>query len=102
MSRAAPRIDRRLLRLIDASVGEAAADVTRAVGEAAGELGLARPSYEQVRVLLRYAEAEQQRVTTTDVLLDIAFRARPAYDLPNRWYGDRLPWRPAAKNEPRS
>jgi hypothetical protein len=99
--RAAPRIDPRLLRLIDLHVGETAAEVTRAIGGRAEELGLARPSYEQVRVWLRQAELERGQVTSADVLLDIALRTRPAYDLPNRLYGDPLPWRPGAKNEPR-
>lgn len=99
---AAPRIDRRLLRIIERCLGESPAEVTRTVGETAEALGLVRPSYEQVRVLLRRAEIERDRVTTTDVLFDIAMRARPAYDLPNRWYGDPLPWRPGAKNERRS
>ncbi|HUK96206.1 MAG TPA: hypothetical protein VLV46_00995 [Gaiellaceae bacterium] len=40
-------------------------------------------------------------MTTGEVLLDIALRTRPAYDLPNRWYGDPLPWRLGAHNEPR-
>jgi hypothetical protein len=40
-------------------------------------------------------------VSDLDVLIDIVFQARPATDLPNRWYGDALPRRPAAKNEPR-
>jgi hypothetical protein len=90
------------LAIIEQRVHESAADLTRAVGEAAESLGLVRPSYEQVRVLRRRAELESDRVTTADVLFDIAIRARPAYDLPNWWYGDPLPWRPAAKNERRS
>jgi hypothetical protein len=40
-------------------------------------------------------------VSDLDVLLDIAIRARPATDLANRWYGDPLPYRPGATNEPR-
>ena len=35
------------------------------------------------------------------MLVDIWWGARPATDLPNRWYGDPLPWRPLAHNEPR-
>jgi hypothetical protein len=78
-----------------------AADVTRLVGDAAGILGLARPSYQQVRVLLHAARAEEARVSNLDVLVDIVFGLRPATDLPNRLYGDPLPWRPLAHNEPR-
>jgi hypothetical protein len=102
-TRAAPRIDDRLVALIiHAAAGISAAELTRTVGSAADALGLPRPSYQQVRVLRRYAEEQAGRVTDMDVLVDIAFRARPATDLPNRWYGDPLPWRPGAKNEPRS
>lgn len=99
--RAAPRLDPRLLRLIEQRVGETAADVTRAVGDGAEGLGLARPSYEQVRVWLRQAEVERDRVTTANVVLDIALRTRPAYDLPNWLYGDPLPQRVGAKIERR-
>jgi hypothetical protein len=87
--------------MIEQRAGDSAADVTRAIGDGAEGLGLARPSYEQVRVWLRQAEVERDRVTNADVLVDIALRMRPAYDLPNRLYGDRLPWRPGAKNERR-
>ena len=99
---AAPRIDPLLVRVIERAPGTStAAEVTRAVGGAAEVLGVPRPSYQQIRVLLRAARRERQRVSDLDVLLDITFRARPATDLPNRWYGDPLPWRPGAHNEPR-
>jgi hypothetical protein len=99
---AAPRIDPRLLRVIErAASGRSAAELTRLVGEAAELFGLTRPSYEQVRVLRHAAREQEQRVSDLDVLVDIIFGARPATDLPNRWYGDPLPWRPAAHNEPR-
>jgi hypothetical protein len=99
---AAPRIDPRLLRIIErAAAGCSAAELTRLVGEAAGSFGVPRPSYEQVRVLRSLVLEQEDRVSDLDVLLDIWFGARPATDLPNRWYGDPLPWRPAARNEPR-
>ena len=54
----APRIDERLRRLISTAPGQAtAAEVTRLAGALAGELKLARPSYEQVRVLLKAERA---------------------------------------------
>jgi hypothetical protein len=54
----APRIDERLRRLIATAPNEAtAAEVTRLAGALAGELALARPSYEQVRVLLKAERA---------------------------------------------
>lgn len=99
---AAPRIDERLLRVIERGAsGRSAAELTRLVGEAAELLGLTRPSYEQVRVLRNVAVEKEDRVSDLDVLVDIIFRARPATDLPNRWYGDPLPWRPFAHNETR-
>jgi hypothetical protein len=51
---AAPRLDPRLVQfLAGARLGTPAAEVTRAAGELAWALGLPRPSYEQVRFLLR-------------------------------------------------
>jgi hypothetical protein len=52
----APRIDQRIHLLIASAPREAtAAEVTRLAGTLAGELALARPSYQQVRVLLNAA-----------------------------------------------
>jgi hypothetical protein len=54
----APRIDERLRRLIATAPREAtAAEVTRLAGALAGTLALPRPSYQQVRVLLKAARA---------------------------------------------
>jgi hypothetical protein len=51
---AAPRIDDRLrLFIAEAAQSSTPAEVTRAVGNLAWRLGLARPSYQQVRVLVR-------------------------------------------------
>ena len=50
----APRIDDRLRRHIaGAGLFDSPAEVTRAVGALAWELGLPRPSYQQVRFLMR-------------------------------------------------
>jgi hypothetical protein len=99
---AAPRIDPLLRRVIERAAGSSsAAEVTRIAGAAAETFGLTRPSYQQVRVLARMAREQQERVSDLDVLVDIWWGARPATDLPNRWYGDPLPWRPLAHNEPR-
>jgi hypothetical protein len=49
----APRIDDRLRAFIAGSLPrETAAEVTRQVGDLAWELGLPRPSYQRVRLLL--------------------------------------------------
>jgi hypothetical protein len=53
-----------------------AAEICRQAGETAQGLGLRRPSYEQVRLLVRRARRRPPRVSTGDVLLDIAFRVR--------------------------
>ena len=50
---AAPRIDERLRRFIAGSPRwDTPADVTRLVGELAWDLGLPRPSYQKVRLLV--------------------------------------------------
>jgi len=100
----APRIDQRLHRLIDgASPDTSAADLTRSVGDAAEVLGLARPSYERVRILLRASRDRRAEVTNLEVLTDVfVWQTRPAYDLEHRLYGEPLPYRRAAKNEPRN
>jgi hypothetical protein len=43
----------------------------------AEELGLRRPSYEQVRTIVKAARSRGRQPTSADVLLDIAFRSRP-------------------------
>ena len=56
----APRIDERLRRLIATAPEEAtAAEVTRLAGTLAGTLALPRPSYQQVRVLLKIARSDE-------------------------------------------
>ena len=55
---AAPRIDDRLRRYIaGARPSDSAAEVTRGAGSLAWSLGLPRPSYQQVRVLMRAGAA---------------------------------------------
>jgi hypothetical protein len=75
----APRIDSRLVAAIecldDASVR--IAETNRRVGEVAEALGLARPSYEQVRKIVHETRRMGPRVGPGQVLLDIAFRVRP-------------------------
>jgi hypothetical protein len=76
---AAPRIDSRLLaalvRVHDKSLP--IAEVNRRLGRLARELGLTKPSYEQVRVLVHALRRRELDPTTGEILLDIAFRARP-------------------------
>jgi hypothetical protein len=75
----APRIDSRLVaaaeRLDDPRI--AIAETNRRVGMVAGELGLVRPSYEQVRCIVHLARRRGRQPTSAGVLIDIAFRSRP-------------------------
>ena len=53
--------------------------MNRCVGRAAAAMGLYRPSYEQVRVLVHTARRlrRQGRGPVSTVALDVAFRVRP-------------------------
>jgi hypothetical protein len=74
----APRISRRLRSEIErlAEQPHCSAEICRAVGETAELLGLRRPSYEQVRALVRETRRRPRAATAGAVLLDIAFRVR--------------------------
>jgi hypothetical protein len=76
---AAPRIDSRLVAALERldEPSRPMADTWRRVGLVARELGLVRPSYEQVRVLVHEFRRRGRRPTAGDVLLDVAFRVRP-------------------------
>ena len=73
--RISPRLRAEIERLAEGSLS--AAEITRAVGAKAESLGLRRPSYQCVRKLVREHRSRPRYPSTTDVLLDIAFRARP-------------------------
>jgi hypothetical protein len=79
MLRFAPRLDSRLVAAAERLDGRDTpiAETNRRVGVIAEELGLARPSYEQIRVVIHDARARRRQPTAADVLLDIAFRVRP-------------------------
>lgn len=62
------------------------AETNRRVGALAEALGLTRPSYEQLRQVIHEARRRGRLPSTGDVLLDVAFRARPPLAL-----GDHLP-----------
>jgi hypothetical protein len=53
------------------------AEVCRRVCAEADRLGLPRPSYQRVRVIVHEERRLRAQVTTGDVLLDVAFRVRP-------------------------
>jgi hypothetical protein len=79
MASQAPRIGATLLagieRLDDESVP--IAEVNRRVGALASHLGLARPSYEQTRVLVHEHRRRGLAPTAGQILLDVAARSRP-------------------------
>jgi hypothetical protein len=83
----APRVDVRLVAAAERldERGLPIAETNRRVGELAESLGLARPSYEQVRRTIHVARRRGRLPSTGDVLLDIAFRTRPPLAL-----GDHL------------
>ncbi len=76
---AAPRIDSRLVAAIGLLDDERnpAAETNRRIGLLARDLGLVKPSYEQIRLLVRQHRRRRLRPTAGRVLLDIAFRVRP-------------------------
>jgi hypothetical protein len=89
----APRISLRLLaaieRLDDRSVS--IAEVCRRVGAEAERLGLPRPSYQRIRVLVQEARRRRMEPDTVDVLLDVAWRARPPEAVLDHLAGTGLP-----------
>jgi hypothetical protein len=75
----APRISLQLRQEIErlANGSLTPAEITRAAGAMAEGLGQRRPSYEQVRSIVSAVRRRPRQPSTTDVLLDIAFRVRP-------------------------
>jgi hypothetical protein len=77
----APRIPRRLLDEIERQSQRRVpiAEMNRCVGRAATRMGLPRPSYEQVRVLVHAARRLRRQAPTpvSTMALDVAFRVRP-------------------------
>lgn len=74
----APRIPRRLLDEIERQSRRSfpIAEMNRCVGRAAARMGLYRPSYEQVRVLVHTARRLRRQAPTpvSTVALRVAFR----------------------------
>ena len=75
----APRIGRKLLEaIVDADDGFTRyAEINRRVGAKAAEIGLTKPSCEQVRYLVHELRRRRARPRTRDVLLDVVLRVRP-------------------------
>ena len=79
MASQAPRIGATLLAAIERLDDESVpiAEVNRRVGALASHLGLARPSYEQIRVLVHEHRRRGLAPTAGQILLDVAARSRP-------------------------
>ena len=77
--RSAARFDPALVRLVERLAREdlSAADIHRAVGAKASELGTTRPSYERTRQLVHELRLEPLVPGWGDVLLDVDLRVRP-------------------------
>jgi hypothetical protein len=74
--RISPRLLEALVKLDDRTVP--IAEVNRRLGRHAERLGLARPSYQRVRVLMHQSRRVRGRnPTTAAVLFEVAVRARP-------------------------
>jgi hypothetical protein len=74
--RISPRLLEALVRLDDRHVP--IAEINRRVGGEAERLGLRRPSYQRVRVLVHHSRRlRRSRRTTATVLVDVTFRIRP-------------------------
>lgn len=92
---AAPRIDARLVRALKRldDGRTPIAEINRRIGALAAELGLVRPSYERVRVVLHELRWEAAQPSTADVLLDVAFRVRPPTSIGDHLAGTLPPRR---------
>jgi hypothetical protein len=75
----APRIRKELLEAIvrHDKRTHPIAETSRRVGREAERLGLTRPSYQRIRELVHQSRRLRRGPTTTSVLVDVAFRARP-------------------------
>lgn len=74
--RISPRLLKALVRLDDRTLP--IAEIYRRLATEAERLRLTRPSYQRIRVLLHQARRiRRQRPSTTQVLVDVCFRARP-------------------------
>jgi hypothetical protein len=76
-ARVTERLYRRLIELDDDGVP--VAETYRRVAAEAERMGLTRPSYERIRVLVHQSRRwhRSRGPSTTSVLVDVAFRVRP-------------------------
>ena len=86
----APRLHPRLMQEIErlAPLQLSSAEICRRVGEKAERLGAPRPSYQRVRALVCEIRRRPRRPSTAEVLVDVAFRARPPEAVLRHMAGD--------------
>ena len=89
--RISPRIVEAIVRLDDRSVP--IAEVCRRVGAEAERMGLTRPSYQRVRVLVHESRRIRRGPSTASVLVDVMVRARPPDALADHLSGVGVPTR---------
>ncbi len=91
----APRISPRLVAEVErlADGRHSIAEICRRVGSAADRLGLARPSYERIRVLVHAHRRRRAGPDTVDVLVDVMSRGRPPQALLDHIAGVGVPKR---------
>jgi hypothetical protein len=92
-ARISDRLYKRLVKLDDPSVP--IAETYRRVAAEAERLGLTRPSYERIRVLVHQSRRWKRNrgPSTTSVLVDVAFRVRPPEAILDHLSGIGVPTR---------
>jgi hypothetical protein len=91
----APRFDPRLQAGLEGIAAEqhSIAEIWRRIGELASFLGIPRPSYEQIRILVHEHRRGRLAPSTGEILLDIAVRSRTPDALIQRAAGTLPPKR---------
>lgn len=84
-----PRLLETLVRTDDRSIP--IAETCRRVGNEAERIGLTRPSYERVRLLVHESRRIRRGPSTASVLADVAFRVRPPEALVDHLSGIGVP-----------
>jgi hypothetical protein len=74
-ARMSPRLLETLVRTDDRSIP--IAETCRRVGSEADRIGVTRPSYERVRLLVHESRRIRRGPSTASVLADVALRVRP-------------------------
>ena len=92
-ARISDRLYKRLVELDDPGVP--IAETYRRVAAEAERLGLTRPSYERIRVLIQQERRWKRNrgPSTTSVLIDVAFRVRPPEAVLDQLSGIGVPTR---------